>query len=322
MTAIYNLPMNLRLHDGAAAGASAGGEGTAAQGETTAPVPGATRRGKSGEFENVVFGKQPDGQGDAEAQGAPDAGEKATTIESTSSTKDERAAEWRRMIEGDYKEEFAAETQRIIDRRFKETKTLQSQLDGLQPLVQALSARYGESDPAKLAQLIDNDSAYWSEAADEAGMSVEQYKELQKLKADNQRLMEEQKRRTGEERANQQIQAWYAEAETVKARYPGFDLNTEVQNPQFLSLLKSGTPMELAYKVIHMDAMMSDAVQSTAAATEANVTANIRAKGARPAESGAAAQGGIVYRNDVSKLTKAERAEIARRVGKGETIRF
>lgn len=322
MTAYYNLPMNLHLHDGAAAGgASAGGEGAAAQGETTAAVPGTTRRGKTGEFDNVVFGVQ-DGQPAAEAAGAPDAGEKATTIETSSDAKDARAAEWRKMIEGDYKEEFAAEMQRIINQRFKETKNLQSQLDGLQPLVTALSARYGESDPAKLAELIDNDSAYWSEAADEAGMSVEQYKELQKLKAQNQQLMEEQKRRTGEDKANRQIQAWYSEAEAVKARYPEFDLNAEVQNPNFLSLLKSGTPMELAYRVIHMDALMTDAVQSTAAATEAKVTANIRAKGARPAESGAAAQGGIVYRNDVSKLTKAERAEIARRVGKGETIRF
>ena len=80
--------------------------------------------------------------------------------------------------------------------------------------------------------------------------------------------------------------------------------------------------MELAYKVIHMDAMMSDAVQHTAAQTEQKITANIKAKGARPAESGAAAQGGIVYRNDVSKLTRAERAEIARRVNMGEVIKF
>ena len=313
-------PMNLHLHDGAAV--SAGGEGGAAQGETTGAVPGTTHRGKStGEFDNVVFGKQ-DGQPAAETTGAPDAAEKATTIESTSDTKEARAAEWRKMIEGDYKDEFAAETQRIINQRFKETKNLQSQLDGLQPLVTALSARYGESDPAKLATLIDNDSAYWSEAADEAGMSVEQYKELQKLKAQNQQLMEEQRRRIGEDKTNRQLQAWYDEAERVKAVYPDFDLNAEVKDPRFLSLLKSGTPMELAYKVMHMDAMMTDAVQSTAAATEAKVTANIRAKGARPAESGAAAQGGIVYRNDVSKLTKAERAEIARRVGKGETIRF
>ena len=43
---------------------------------------------------------------------------------------------------------------------------------------------------------------------------------------------------------------------------------------------------------------------------------------AQRGDGGAAAQGGIVYRNDVSKLTKAERAEIARRVNSGEVISF
>ena len=44
---------------GAAAGASGGAEGAAgAQGDTTTASPSPTRKGKSGEYANVVFGKQ------------------------------------------------------------------------------------------------------------------------------------------------------------------------------------------------------------------------------------------------------------------------
>ena len=54
-------PAKLTLFDGGAgASAPAGGEGTGAagQGETTAKTPGSTRRGKTGEYDNVRFGKQ------------------------------------------------------------------------------------------------------------------------------------------------------------------------------------------------------------------------------------------------------------------------
>lgn len=306
--------MDLRLF-GEGAGAAAGGEGAGATTGETNAAPVYTRAGKkSGEFDNVVFGKQ--------TAGAPDAGEKATTIQSTSDTKEDRAKRYRAAVEGDYKDEYTADVQRIINQRFKDYKGLQERVDGFQPVMDVLAQRYGETDPAKLAEKISNDSAYWQEAADEAGMTVEQFKEMQRLKAQNQALVEAQKRQKGEAQANAQIQAWYQEAEQVKAKYPSFDLNAEVKNPDFQRLLRAGTPMELAYRVIHMDAMMTDAVQSTAARIEQKVVANVKAKGTRPAEGGAAAQGGFVYKDDVHKLTKADRAEIARRAARGEVISF
>ena len=315
----YITAMDLRLF-GEGAGTGAGGEGAAA-GEAQA-APADTRAGKkAGEFDNVVFGRKPGAQGEAET-GTADAGQKATTAEITSSTQEDKAAQWRRMIEGDFKDLYTQDTQRIINQRFKETKALQQKVDSYQPILDVLAKRYGESDPARLAAKIDSDSAYWSQAADEAGMSVEQFKEMQRLKAQNELLVKEKERRRGEDQANAQIQAWVKEAEAVKAKYAGFDLNTEARDPKFLGLLKAGTPMELAYRVMHMDAMMSDAIQTVAAATEQKVVANVKAKGSRPAESGAAAQGGFTYRDDVSKLTKAERAEIARRVQRGERITF
>ena len=93
------------------------------------------------------------------------------------------------------------------------------------------------------------------------------------------------------------------------------EINT---NPDFLALLQRGVSVEQAYKVLHMDDFLSKAT----AQAEKTVTDNIRARGARPQENGAAPKSAVVVKDDVSKLTPADRAEIARRAAMGETITF
>ena len=71
-----------------------------------------------------------------------------------------------------------------------------------------------------------------------------------------------------------------------------------------------------------MDEIVTEAMSTSAAQAEKRVVENVRAKGARPAENGVAAQSGFVVKDDVSKLSRKERAEIARRAMRGETISF
>jgi len=80
--------------------------------------------------------------------------------------------------------------------------------------------------------------------------------------------------------------------------------------------------VEHAYKTIHFDELVSDAMQTSAAVTERRVVNNVRAKGARPKENGTASQSAFQVRDDVSQLSRKERAEIARRVARGEMISF
>ena len=193
-----------------------------------------------------------------------------------------------------------------------------------QPLIDMLMQRYkiSDGDIGKLTAAIENDDAYWSEAAEEAGMSVEQYKQFQKLQRENAALMRDQQQRRSQQAAQQQLQKWYGEAEQVKGVYPSFDLNAEVKNQQFLSMLKSGVPMQHAYEVVHLDDIKAGVAKMQAKATERQVVDGIRAKGARPQENGTTSQSAFTVKDDVGKLTKAERAEIARRVARGEIIKF
>lgn len=328
--------IRLDLFDGGAAaggtaGASAsGGQAgdTGAQGETKA-VPASTRRGKSGEYQNVIFGKQAaDGSGGAADQQKAqlsDAGRDGKAgVDTTSDTLEARRKAFRDLVNGEYKDVYTEETQRIIDRRFRETKGLEQQVGQYQPVIDMLMQRYKiqDGDLGKLSQAIENDNAYWSQAAEEAGMSVDQYKQFQKLQRENEALLRQQRQQQNSQRAQQQLEQWYGEAQQVRSLYPSFDLNAEVKNPQFLSMLRAGVPVQHAYEVIHMDEIKAGVAALQARATEKQVVDGIRAKGARPRENGTAAQSGFTVKDDVSKLTKAERAEIASRVARGEIIQF
>ena len=324
------LHVTLDLFDGAAGAAASGageGAGSGTQGETQQTSPAATRRGSSGEYSNVKFGKQdqPAAAGGQQAN-PPDAGEesKRQGVETTSDTLEDKRKAFRALVDGEYKDQYTEDTQRIIDRRFRETKNLETQLSQQKPILDMLMQRYkiGDGDLGKLTQAIENDNAYWSQAAEEAGMSVEQYKQFQKLQRENAQLLQAQRRSQNQQAAEKQLQKWYQEAEAMKADYPGFDLGRESQDPQFLSMLRSGVPVKLAYEVMHMDEIKSTVAQTTAQQTEKQVVEGIRAKGARPAENGTSSQSGFVVKDDPAKWTKKDRAEIVRRVQRGEQIKL
>lgn len=333
------LKVILSLFDGGAAGAGDGaGAAAPAQGDGgtqggSQAVPATTRRGKSGESQRILYGKQTDpavaGDKAGASEGTPPVagegtvdGQPGTTT--TSDTLEARKKAYREMVEGEFKDLYTQDTQRIIDRRFREMRNLEEQISRTQPLLSMLMQRYGiaDGDPSKLMAAVENDDAYWSQAAEEAGMSVEQYKKFQKLQRENAALVEAQRQSQTQQQVQAQLQKWYGEAEEVRKLYPSFDLTAEVKNPQFISMLRAGVPVQHAFEVIHMDDIKAGVAQMTAKATEKQVVDGIRAKGARPAENGIAAQSGFTIKDDVTKLTKQDRAKIAALAARGETITF
>jgi hypothetical protein len=63
-------------------------------------------------------------------------------------------------------------------------------------------------------------------------------------------------------------------------------------------------------------------MQFAAQQIEQKVANKIKAGGARPSENGMSSQSAAVVKSDVSQLSKEDRAEIIRRVQRGERIRF
>ena len=67
---------------------------------------------------------------------------------------------------------------------------------------------------------------------------------------------------------------------------------------------------------------VSEAEERARAEAEERVLANIRARGRRPDEAALSTDGGHALSGGVSALSRAQRAEVARRAAKGEQIKF
>lgn len=311
----------LDLFDGGAGAAAAGGapaggsQGTQGQAGSQAGSA-SSQQSKTGGKETVIYGKPPEG---ADTKGS-DAGSKNPDVKTTSNTLEEKRARFREMVQGEFKDVYDSEVQGIINRRFRDAKTTQERLESHQPLLDMLAQRYNiaDGDVAKIQQAVENDTAYWAEAAEQAGMDVDTYKEVQRFKRENEAMKAAMNRTIQQQNAEHQYAGWMREAEAMKAQYPDFDLRQEIQNPRFIGMLRAGVPIETAYEVAHLNEIKSQAAQ----AREKAVTDNIRAMGQRPSENGASSNSGVTYKSDVRKLTADDRKKIAAQVRAGKKISF
>ena len=135
-----------------------------------------------------------------------------------------------------------------------------------------------------------------------------------------------------------------SEAEGVRAVYPDFDLTAEMGHPILGAILRGEAKPTLRqlYEAVHLDDIVEGRVAATVQAqvaeavagavaeevasavreTEERLLSHIRARGRRPSEVGAMGGGGIRMHPAVSRLTRKERAMLARRAENGETIKF
>ena len=313
------------FNDGGASGAEGSTASTESAPKTESKPSGSSRRSKSGELSNVVYGKQEsatsDGATSLDTEGKP-MGAGNTDVTTTSDTLEARRKAYNDLINGEYKDLDQERFQQVFDRRFKQVKGMEAELNAQKPILDKLMARYGVSDMSALDKALTEDTEYWERVAEEKGMTVEQYHAMQKLERENEELRAIRQRQIGQQQFQQQIDKWYQEAEAVKELYPSFDFKTEAQNPEFLSLLRSGNTVEHAYKVLHFDELTQNAARVAAQTADAQAQARIKQKASRPSENGTSSKSAIVVKNDVSSLTRKDRAEIARRVQRGEKISF
>lgn len=315
------------FNDGGATGGAEGSTATATENapKTDVKPSGSSRRSKAGEFDNVVFGKQEsttsEGATSLEAEGNP-TGAGKTDVTTTSNTLEERKKAFNDLINGEYKDLYQENFQQVFDRRFKQVKVMEADLAAQKPILDKLMYRYGVDDVAKLEKALTEDIEFRELIAERRGMTLEQMDAAEKLEMENAELRAFKKEQMGRIQVQQQLNTWNQQAEEVKKIYPSFDLTSEVKNPQFLAMLKSGVPVEHAYKTMHFDELTQNAARVAAQTADAQAQARIKQKASRPSENGMSSKSAVIVKNDVSSLTRKERAEIARRVQRGETIRF
>lgn len=304
------LSLQIFAEGGGAAGAGAGDGGTAqGQGVTAAAALPQTKGEKNNPLAGVKYGIQEDVAPAAEVQ------QTATP---------DRNAEFEKLIKGEYKDLYDARMQDTIQKRLKGTKETVDKYNALTPTLELLAKKYGvdASDIEGLTKAIEADDSYYEQEAMENGMTVQQLKEFKKMQRENADLRAQMQEQQRQENANKLYASWMNQAEAAKKVYPGFDMKTEMNNPEFVKLLRSNVDVRTAYEVLHKDEIIPAAMQFTAKTVEQKLTNKIIANGARPSENGMNSQGAAVVKSDVSQLSKEDRAEIIRRVARGEKIRF
>jgi hypothetical protein len=223
--------------------------------------------------------------GETEAAAAPPA-----TGEETASDAgmQELEQEFSELIKGKYKACYDARLQDTLKKRLRGQKELAQRMEALNPLVEKLAGQYGVA-PGDIPGL--------------------------------QRAMEEATARTPEWAALQ-ARDWAEQAHRLKGRYPRFDLGQALADPRFARLLQGGATMEAAYEVLNKDRLLPQAMHITAKLVEQKLANKLLADAARPAENGTTGASAAVVRQDVSQMSRLDRAEIIRRVQKGEKISF
>ena len=303
------LKLNLQLF---ADGAGAGDGGTGADGANGAQVgvPSLQTKGEKNPLSGVKYGIQPEDAQTADVQQVTDGVD--------------RNAEFEKLIKGEYKDLYDARVQDTIQRRLKGTKETVDKYNALAPTLDMLSRKYGvdASDIEALNKAIEEDDAYYEDEALEKGITVEQLKSIRKMERENAELKRQMREQNARENADRIYAAWMQQADALKGVYPSFDLNAELNNPRFVDLLRNNVDVRTAYEVLHKDEIIPAAMQFTARQVEQKLTNKIIAGGSRPTENGINSQSSVVVKSDVSQLSKEDRAEIIRRVARGEKIRF
>jgi len=233
-------------------------------------------------------------------------------------------AEFEKLIKGDYKEFYEERIRENLSRRFKENSLIKEKNHQNTEIVEMLYSKYNveEGNIAALKDAIESDDAYLVTQAHKRGMSTEDYKYLKQLEYENKKFHQLSSQYEAMEHANRTVEKWYEESQRLKESYPDFNIFEESKNKDFVALIKSGIDVKTAYEVLHHDEIVSDIAAKAAKDAEIKTAEAIRQRAMRPAENGLSSQSSVIIKNDVSKLSPSERAEIARRVSRGERITF
>ena len=308
---IMDIDLQLFAEGGGAGGAAGGAASGSGEGGTGAygseGVMGAAALSRSQGAKNPLADVQY-GKGDAPA----------AEVQNISP---DRNAQFEALIKGEWKAEYDQRVQETVQKRLKSSKETVDRYNALAPTLELLASKYGvdAGDIAALNQAIQDDDAYYEDEAMDRGLTVSQLKEIKTMERENAELRRQMQERETKANADRLYSQWMDQSEQIKQIYPSFDVQTEMQNPQFISLLRSNIDMKTAYEVIHHDEILPAAMSFAVNRTEQKIASSIASNGRRPVENGrsnATAQ----RKTDVSQFTKADRQEIARRVARGERI--
>ena len=235
-------------------------------------------------------------------------------------SKTDRKADFEKLINEDYKDLFNEKLKKIVSKITKENEMLKNKMKKADEILDIIADRYGadSDDVDMLKKAVNSDNSLFADKADKYGMDVENYRYMKNLERENRSLKKELEYGKMEYRMADRVRKLYNDSKDLTNEYPEFDITEEIDNPEFIKLIQNGIDLKTAYEIVHRDEIMKRFKEKTIE----DLKNEIRARENRPVENGLSSSSSAILKTDISKLTPAQRAEIAKRVQRGEKIIF
>lgn len=281
----------------------------------------------------AVEGAAPDTEGGTAPQGDGSAAEgsdsEGAQDEEKKLTPAQRRKAFAQMMTGEYQDLFA-ERDAAMAREIEQRLTASPEM---QELFRALNEKYG-TDAADLKALTEavrngvvKDDAYFEQLAMEKGVSVKTAREMDKLESENKRLtareamaQQMQKEAVRQARITAIHEQWDREAADLSQKYPGFDKDEVLANPEVSNMMRAGVSMENAYRAAYFDRLMAQQTEVTAKQVENGVMNREEQRRRRPGENGTRPGGAVQTKIDVEHMSRKAREALEKRVLRGEII--
>jgi len=220
--------------------------------------------------------------------------------------------------------EFNQKMQEVISAR---VRPIQAKLDSLSPALEVLGKKYGidtadisKLDVKALSDAVVGDSSYYEDAATELGVDLETAKTIKNLERRVQQSEAQAQQSIRETMMRQHFEKLNTEAEALKKELPGFDLKTEMQNPQFVRMTspEGGLTVAQAFHALHYREIEQAKAQQAAKDTARALSNSIQSGRQMPRENGTAGKAASsVTPKLYSQMNPEERAEYKRRLQMG-----
>lgn len=329
----FNLNLHMFNGDGGAGAAPAAGNGDAGIAADNSPIvledgtqvdSRLAARMQKQEARRKARGQAPLYQAPAEQPAQAEQQAEAPQAEDQANPANDLEARWKELKKGEMRDLYNRDVQETIQKRFKNQTDAQAVLDKLMPAVNALAKQRGieEGNLDAFIENVEHDDSLFEEAAAEAGMTVESYRTMEQLRQENERYQAEKQASQREEALRNHYAKLTQQAEALKARIPGFDLRTELQNDTFLRLTspEGGLDVETAYYAIHHRELEPQAMAYGIQKAQAQMAQTIQANRARPAEGAISGGQATNFQIDPRTMTRAQRQDLIRRARRGERI--
>ncbi len=208
----------------------------------------------------------------------------------------------------DYKEEHKAYMDKTIADRFKKYKGLEEDFGKAKATLDIVASKYGvnpndENFLEVLNQKIEADDSYYEKYAMEHDISPEEARRVVTMERKVTQMEQEKEAQAKQEAMRQHMLTLQQNAEKTKARFPQFDLETEMQDERFrrLCAVNNGDTTS-AYMACHWNEILPATVQMASQQIQMQTAQAVASNKARPIENGMSSSAPSVVENDFRKM--------------------